>query len=135
MDENNKNEIIDSEKKEKNEEEEKKNEEKQNVEKNAQLECEYIKNQDLYIKLNENESETQDITNDMQNILNSLKLGEIIQSEDFKFLDTMSAIELNHYKMDPHFGNEKVENCKVKIEKKIIKEMKDLNLEDTFILN
>ena len=41
MDENNKNEIIDSEKKEKNEEEEKKNEEKQNVEKNAQLECEY----------------------------------------------------------------------------------------------
>ena len=134
MDENNKNEIIDSEKKEKNEEEEKKNEEKQNVEKNAQLECEYIKNQDLYIKLNENESETQDITNDMQNILNSLKLGEIIQSEDFKFLDTMSAIELNHYKMDPHFENEKVENCKVKIEKKIVKEMKDLNLEETFIL-
>ena len=71
----------------------------------------------------------------MLNLLNSLKLDEIIQSDDFKFLDTMTAIEFNHYKMDPHFENEKVENCKVKIEKKIVKEIKDLNLEDTFILN
>ena len=148
MDKNNNKESIDTEKKEekeknneekqnkdeKKEEEKNINEEKQNSEKNLQSENEYIKNQELYIKLNENESETQDITDDMKNILNSLKLGEIIKTEDFKFLDTMSAIELNHYKMDPHFQNEKVENCKVKIEKKLVKEMKDLNLDETFIL-
>ena len=114
-------------------EKEKKKEEEQKCTEEKK-ENEYIKNKDLYIKLNESDSDVIDITNDMKNILNNLKLGEIIQADDFKFIDTMSAIELNHYKMDPHFQNEKVENCKTKIEKKIIKEMKNLNLEEILIL-
>ena len=114
-------------------EKEKKKEEEQKCTEEKK-ENEYIKNKDLYIKLNESDSDVIDITNDMKNILNNLKLGEIIQADDFKFIDTMSAIELNHYKMDPHFQNEKVENCKTKIEKKIIKEMKNLNLEESLIL-
>ena len=122
---------MDDEKKKEEEEEEKEyNEEKKE---NTKEESEYKNNKELYIKLNESE-EVIDITNDMKNILDTLKLGEIIQTDDFKLIDTMSAIELNHYKMDLHFQNEKVENCKTKIEKKIIKDIKNLTIEESFIL-
>ena len=46
----------------------------------------------------------------------------------------MSAIEINHYKMDPHCHNEKVETYKVLLKKKLIKPMDELNLEESLLI-
>ena len=65
-----------------------------------------ISNKHSYILLNENPDCSVDILNDIQNLYKHFELGQMVHTEDFKLEDTMSAVELNHLKMDPHNHNE-----------------------------
>lgn len=97
-------------------------------------EVELLKNKDNYILLNEEDSKVEDVTNEIKNYLKNLKQGESIQAEDFNLETTMSAIEVNHYKMDPHCHNEKVETYKILLKKKMIKPMDEFNLEESLLM-
>ena len=97
-------------------------------------EIELLKNKENYILLNEEDNKVEDVTNEIKNVLKNLKKGQTIQTKDFNLETTMSAIEINHYKMDPHCHNEKVETYKVLLKKKLIKPMDELNLEESLLI-
>lgn len=97
-------------------------------------EIELLKNKENYILLNEENNKVEDVTNEIKNFLKNLKKGQTIQTKDFNLETTMSAIEINHYKMDPHCHNEKVETYKVLLKKKLIKPMDELNLEESLLI-
>lgn len=97
-------------------------------------ELEIIKNKDKYIALNEKKDLTEDVTEEISNFIKTLKQGQMIQSADFTLENTMSAIEINHYKMDPHCHNEKVSTYKSLIKKKAIKPIDELDIEESLLL-
>lgn len=97
-------------------------------------ELEIIKNKDKYIALNEKKEQTEDVTEEISNFIKTLKQGQMLNTEDFTLESTMSAIEINHYKMDPHCHNEKVSTYKSLIKKKAIKPIDELDIEESLIL-
>ena len=97
-------------------------------------ELEIIKNKDKYISLNEKKEQTEDVTEEISNFIKTLKQGQMINTADFTLESTMSAIEINHYKMDPHCHNEKVSTYKSLIKKKAIKPIDELDIEESLIL-
>ena len=97
-------------------------------------ELEIIKNKDKYIALNEKKEQTEDVTEEISNFIKTLKQGQMLSTEDFTLESTMSAIEINHYKMDPHCHNEKVSTYKSLIKKKAIKPIDELDIEESLIL-
>jgi hypothetical protein len=86
-----------------------------------------IENKDKYILLNENAEESLNITEDLKDLVKKLSLGQMVHTVDFKLKDTMSAVELNHFKMDPHFNNNEVETYKKLLRNGVIKPITDLN--------
>ena len=97
-------------------------------------ELEIIKNKDKYIALNEKKEQTEDVTEEISNFIKTLKQGQMLNTADFTLESTMSAIEINHYKMDPHCHNEKVSTYKSLIKKKAIKPIDELDIEESLIL-
>ena len=97
-------------------------------------ELEIIKNKDKYIALNEKKEQTEDVTEEISNFIKTLKQGQMVNTADFTLESTMSAIEINHYKMDPHCHNEKVSTYKSLIKKKAIKPIDELDIEESLIL-
>ena len=97
-------------------------------------ELEIIKNKDKYIALNEKKEQTEDVTEEISNFIKTLKQGQMINTADFTLESTMSAIEINHYKMDPHCHNEKVSTYRSLIKKKAIKPIDELDIEESLIL-
>ena len=64
---------------------------------------------DMYKEF-ENKDSFINIKEELFKSMNNLKDEDLTHSNTFRLEDTMSAIVINHYKMDPHCHNEKVFN-------------------------
>ena len=58
----------------------------------------------------ENENSIINVKDELFKSMQNLKEDDLAHSSDFRLEDTMSAIVINHYKMDPHSHNEKIIN-------------------------
>ena len=89
-------------------------------------EFEIIQNKLQYISLNEDSSSCVDITSEINDFIKTLSNGEMVHTSDFTLESTMSALELNHPKMDFHCHNENVKTYKTLKRLNIVKSMDDL---------
>jgi hypothetical protein len=71
----------------------------------SQQEKTIIDNKSKYIQLEEDQSASLDVTKELLELSDKFLLGEIIHTPDFTLAETMASVELNHFKMDPHFNN------------------------------
>ena len=97
-------------------------------------ENEIVNNKLQYISLNENSSLCEDVTKDIQEFIKTLSNEEMIHTQDFTLESTMSAIELNHYKMDYHCHNENVQTYKTLKRLDIIKSIDELTISECLYL-
>ena len=89
-------------------------------------EFEIIQSKLQYISLNEDSSSCMDVTSEIKNFIQTLSDGEMVHTSDFTLEGTMSALELNHPKMDFHCHNENAKTYKTLKRLNLIKSMDDL---------
>ena len=75
----------------------------------------------------ENKDNIISVKSELFDLMNNLEQDDLINSPSFRLEDTMSALVINHYKMDPHCHNEKI---KIKNDKKL-----QLGVIENFSLN
>ena len=92
----------------------------------SQQENKIVENKSLYISLEEDTSNiSEDVTDELLGLTQKFSLGEMIHTSDFTLAETMSSVELNHMKMDPHFNNREANTFA-----KLLREGKVKNMED-----
>ena len=84
-----------------------------------------IDNKSKYITLEEDTSAVTDITDEIFKLSEKFSLGEMIHTSDFTLAETMASVQLNHFKMDPHFNNREANTFK-----KLLRDAKIKNIED-----
>ena len=82
----------------------------------------------MYIEF-ENKDSIINIKDELFNSMKNLKEEDLVHSSNFRLDDTMSAIVINHYKMDPHFHNEKI--CNVNDKQLKLKKLYSFTYQDT----
>jgi hypothetical protein len=85
-----------------------------------------IENKSQYISLEEETSNSVDITEELLDLTNKFSLGEMIHTPDFTLAETMSSVELNHVKMDPHFNNREANTFTKLLREQRVKKIEDL---------
>ena len=82
----------------------------------------------MYLEF-ENKDSIINIKSELFESMKKLKQDDLINSEGFRLEDTMAAFVTNHYKMDPHSHNEKIENSNDKNEN--LKKIENYNYKDS----
>jgi len=91
-----------------------------------------IDNKLKYIQLEEDISASKDITKELLELPDKFSLGEMIQTEDFSLADSMASVELNHFKMDPHFNNREANTLRKLLKEGKIKIKEELTNREVF---
>ena len=91
-----------------------------------------IDNKFKYIQLEEDISSSKDITKELLELSEKFYLGEMIQTEDFSLADSMASVELNHFKMDPHFNNREANTFRKLLREGKIKIKEELTNREVF---
>ncbi len=86
-----------------------------------------LENQKRYIQLQEEESSTEDITEDLLNLTKKLSLGQMAHTDDFTLEETMNSVELDHFKMDSHYNFKSAMTYKRLLKEGKVKKIEDLN--------
>jgi hypothetical protein len=93
-----------------------------------------LDNKEKYISLQENQSETLDITNELLSLTEKFSLGQMIHTEDFTLEETMNSVELDHFKMDAHFNYKEAGTFRKLFKLGKVKKMSDLSDKETLSL-
>ena len=99
-----------------------------------QQENELLSNKLAYIALNEENTNVKDITSEIFNTISNMTFNQKFETEDFNLQETMGATEIDHFKMDSHFQYKSTLTYKSAIKQGLIKNIKDLSLEEKLSL-